>query len=172
MRIATFAAAAAFALAAAPAHAGIFVKIGDIKGGSLDRNHRDWIEATSVSEWVGASYDPHAEGPVAASPKVEVGDISFGKSFDASSVKLREAATKQTVIPSATIRMVKEGEGQKPYYEITLKNVRVVSMSASFEQTGVTEHVSLSFDEITWTSRMQDERGAAGPEITAKATRP
>ena len=168
----TFAAVAAAILTVAPAHAGMFVKVGDIKGGSVDRNHRDWIEATSVSEWVGVANNPHPESSGTPSYKTEVGDISFSKPFDAASVKLRDAATKQSVIPTAVIRLVKDGEGQRPHYEITLKNVRVVSVSASFDSDGASEQVSLAFDEIIWSSRVPDERGGLGAEITARATRP
>ena len=127
-----------------------YMKLGDIKGESTDKDHKDWIIIESMSQ--GISKPEGATGVNRRRGGTVLEDISISKSMDRSSTMLCQFSVKGQVIPEVIIDLT---NGQKAsFYTITMKNVLVSSYSSSASCSGscnVMENISLNFEEITWT---------------------
>lgn len=117
----------ALAIAAGPAAAAGYLKLGDIKGESSDINHKDWIDVMSWSWSTTRTGDPDRplvagripnagveremkeSGEKGGTEDINIGvgefqEVAVSKSMDKSSPKLLEAATKGKVFISPVPR--------------------------------------------------------------------
>ena len=168
----------AVALAAASpnvavAAADIFIKIGDIKGESIDDKHKDEIEVLSWSWGVaGATRNSPKlpQQPVGPGQPACAQEITITKPVDKASPILFANAAGGSSIPSATVSVRKAGAEQQDYLVITLSDVIVTSVA----QTGVaasedrpSESVSLSFSGAKISYTAQSVAGAAVAPVVA-----
>ena len=68
-----------------------YVQIGDIKGESVDANHKDWINLLSVSQSVSRPMRAGISGSTRQRASADLGDIICVKEVDASTPKLIQA---------------------------------------------------------------------------------
>lgn len=103
-----------------------FLKLGDIKGESLDDKHRNQIDILSFS-WGMSQTGVSATGGGGGAGKVHVHDITFHKKTDASSPVLFIHCASGAHIKEATLVVRKAGGIQLEYLKIKLTDVLVSS---------------------------------------------
>ena len=139
-----------------------YLKIGDIKGESTDREHKEWIIIESFSQGQAQTQSSGTGGP--RSSHVVFSDVSVSKELDKASPKIAEAVATGKHFPTAELHLTTtyDDGSQATYYAYELKNVQVVSYSISGQgqSEGVpTEQFSLNFEEIKVTYSELDENG-------------
>ena len=151
------------------AQTNIYLKLGDIKGESLDEKYEEWIEIDTVA-WRAdnkASYkigDPgKAKG---GKSQAEISNITVTKPCDLSSVTLMQNCVLGSGIAKGTISFLKlDGETRVEYFKIELKKIMVSSVA--YTGAGATEDlketIELKFTEFKETYKLQrNDTGLAG----------
>jgi type VI secretion system secreted protein Hcp len=140
----------------------MFMKLGDIKGESQDKTHKEEIEVLAWSWGMSQSGTMHM-GTGGGAGKVSVQDLSFTKYTDKASPPIMAACTKGTHIDSALLTVRKAG-GDNPleYYKITLEGVLISSYSTggSGGEERFTENVTLNFEKFHVEYQPQNAKGA------------
>jgi len=126
----------------------MFLKLGSIKGESVDERHPDWIEVESFS-W-GASTALPAVQAAAAAGKVSLQDFHFVQRVNKASPLLMQAVCSGEHLQDATLAVRKAGEKQQDYLIVKLTDVLV----SSYQTGGSTndlpmEQISLNFNKVT-----------------------
>jgi type VI secretion system secreted protein Hcp len=128
----------------------MFLKIGDIKGESVDKVYKDWIDVLAWSWGMSQSGTAHM-GPGGGSGKVNVQDMSFTKYVDRSSANIMLKCCNGKHYPEATL-VVRKAGGDTPldYYKVKMTDVLISSISTggSGGEDRVTENVSLNFAKV------------------------
>ncbi|MCL7421158.1 MAG: type VI secretion system tube protein Hcp [Methylobacter sp.] len=139
----------------------MFIKIGDIKGESRDKTHKDEIDVLAWSWGMSQSGTTHTGGGGGAG-KVSVQDISFTKYVDKSSSPLMMACCNGKHYPEATLVVRKAGETPLEYIVIKLKEVLVTSVSTggSGGEDRLTENVTLNFAQFEYAYQPQKADGS------------
>jgi type VI secretion system secreted protein Hcp len=112
-----------------------YAKIQGIPGESTDRDYKDWIIIESFS-WGVARASSAAAVP---------GDITITKAVDRSSPKLAECLTKGSNFPEVIISSQRT-DGKPGYVIYTLKNVKIVSITAG--PGGKTEKLKFAYQSL------------------------
>lgn len=139
-----------------------FMKIGDIKGESQDRDHKGWVDVMTFEQ---SMHIPESDGTGGRRRgSVVFDDISVVKELDSSSPKLQEAVALGRVIPKVEFELTatRADEGRVTYYKYELKNVLITSYSVSAsgnEATIPTEEFTLNYEEIKVSYTNLDDRG-------------
>ena len=146
----------------------IFVKIGDIKGESLDDKHRDEIEVLSFS-WGVKNANPAPAGSGAATGKTDIQDLSIVHHIDKSSPLLMQACATGTHLKEVTVTQRKAGKGQQEFLVFKLNDVIITSVT----QTGDTgqpasENVSFAFARVDVEYKPQKADGSLDAGIHFK----
>lgn len=133
---------------APPTNAAGYLKIGDIKGESTEKGHKDWIDLYSFS-W-GVSNPSTIQSGSGAAGRATFGDIVVVKEVDASTPKLIQAVATGQHYPDVELHLSKQtADGSTVYMAWELKNVRVTSYQVDGSGSDrPTEQVSLNFEEI------------------------
>jgi type VI secretion system secreted protein Hcp len=142
----------------------MFIKIGDIKGESIDGSHKDEVNVLAWSWGLSQSGSTHISTGSGAG-KVNVQDLSITKWVDSSSTALIVAACKGTHIKEAKLTVRKAGDKPLEYIKITLTDVLVSSVQTggSGGEDRLTENVVLNFGKfkIEYTGQTKEGGGAA-----------
>ena len=127
----------------------MFIKIGDIKGESVDGKHKDEIDVLSWSWGMSQSGSAHVSGGAGAG-KVNVQDISFTKYIDKSSPILLKHCCNGKHIPEAMLTVRKAGGEALEYLIIEMEKVLITSVSTggSGGEDRLTENVTLNFRDF------------------------
>ena len=141
-----------------------FLKLGDIKGESLDDKHKDEIEVLSFSFGISNKVSPTGGGGGAGKPTVE--DFRFVKNVDTASPDLFDATCSGKHIQQGvfTIRRSTHKESAD-YYKVSFEDVLVSSVAPGGNVSDGTpmEQVSLNFASFKIEVRRQNNRGGLGP---------
>ena len=139
----------------------IFMKIGDIKGESGDKAHKEEIDVLAWSWGMSNSGTTHMGGG-GGSGKVNVQDISFTKYIDASSNALLKACCEGKHYPDATLVVRKAGGTAIEYIVIKFEEVLITSITTggSGSEDRLTENVTLNFAKFMYKYQPQDTKGA------------
>jgi type VI secretion system secreted protein Hcp len=160
--------ALALAPAVAPAQAvDLFLKLDNIKGASIDDQHKDWIDVLSYS--LGASNPGSSgQGGGGGGGKVSFSDLSLAKLVDASTPFLLEGVATGKMFKEAILEVVRTGQNPVPFLVYTLEDVLISSYSVSGSSGGglPTEALSLNFEKIKVEYRKDDKGGKIGSPIT------
>jgi type VI secretion system secreted protein Hcp len=144
----------------------IFVRIQDIPGESLDRNHKDWIEV----QW----FDAKISQPVGQATsriggrtggRVEFSELTVGKAIDKATPKLHLYCCNGKHIPDVRIEFCRAAGDKQPYYVIDLKDVMIASVGHTTNAADQTqlELVSFRFGTIEWQYTPTDPTGQPDP---------
>jgi type VI secretion system secreted protein Hcp len=140
----------------------MFMKLGDIKGESQDKVHKEEIELLAWSWGLSQSGTMHM-GTGGGGGKVSVQDLSFTKYTDKATPPIMAACTKGTHIDTVLLTVRKAG-GDNPleYYKITLNGVLISSYSTggSGGEERFTENVTLNFEKFHVEYQPQNAKGA------------
>jgi type VI secretion system secreted protein Hcp len=146
------------------ANTNIYLKLGDLKGESLDKEHDQWIEVESFS-WGVDNPASFSIGQGGQSTQAHISSINVAKYCDASSVTLFKASTTGQHIPTGTIHCLKlDGQDRKKYLIIELEDIVVSGLqwSGSGSESGLHEHLSLAFARFRQTYNLQTDKGDLG----------
>src|SRR5262245_59437425 len=147
----------------------MFIKIGDLKGESRDKAHKESIDVLAWSWGISNSGSAQVGGGAGAG-KCNVQDLSFTKFIDKSSPDLMLAACNGKHFPTATLTVRKAGEKPLEYLIITLSELIVTSVSTggSGGEDRLTENVTLNFAKVKVDYKEQTATGGVGatPSMT------
>jgi type VI secretion system secreted protein Hcp len=145
-----------------------FLKIGDIKGESLDAKHKDEIEVLTFS-WGVSNASSMAHGGGGGEGKASFQELSFTHGVDRASAALWQACSTGTHIKEATIVRRKAGKGQQEFFIVKLTDVIVTSVTESENGgDGLTENVSLAFAKVAFEYKPQKADGSLDAGINFK----
>jgi type VI secretion system secreted protein Hcp len=138
----------------------MFLKIGDIKGESTDKAHKETIDVLAWSWGMSQSGTTHMGGG-GGSGKVSVQDLSVTKYVDASSNALMLACCNGTHYDEAKLTVRKAGGEPLEYIKLTMKEVIVSSVSTggSGGEDRLTENIVLNFAQFKFEYQEQDDKG-------------
>ena len=141
----------------------MFIKIGDLKGESVDKKHKEDIDVLAWSWGVSNSGSAHVGGG-AGTGKANVQDLSFTKYIDKASPDLMLACCNGKHYDSALLTVRKAGEKPLEYLKITMTEVLITSVSTggSGGEDRLTENVTLNFAEVKVDYVEQTAKGGTG----------
>jgi type VI secretion system secreted protein Hcp len=146
----------------------MFIKIGDLKGESVDDKHKEEIDVLAWSWGMSQSGTTHL-GTGAGAGKVNVQDISFTKYVDKSSPNLMQYCCNGKHFAEALLTVRKAGETPLEYLKLTLKDLMItaVSTGGSGGEDRLTENVTLNFSQfkVEYTPQKKDGTGDAAVTI-------
>lgn len=146
------------------------LKIDGIDGESKDKDFPGHIEVLGWSFNVQAPMDAISKQRTG---KTQVSDLTIVKAIDKASVVLIDRCVlnnNQAKDKAVLICRKAGGQAQSGYFEIELKKVRVRSVSVKAPEVDgqvPVEVVVLTYQEIQWTYRAQDQKGGMGGKIIA-----
>jgi type VI secretion system secreted protein Hcp len=126
--------------------ADIFIKIGDIKGETLDDKKKDEIEVLSWS-WGSSQSGTMSVGSGGGAGKVQFQDLHFTHNYDKASPNLMMACALGTHIKEVTLTQRKAGGKQEEFIILKFTDVLIssVSVGGAAGAGAPTEQVSLNF---------------------------
>lgn len=129
----------------------IFIKIGDIKGESQDKTHKDEIEVLNWSWGMSQSGNMHT-GTGGGAGKVSIQDLSLTKFVDKATPNLMMHCSSGKHVPKVTLTVRKAGgDAQVEYLIINLEEVLISSLSTggSGNDDRLIENITLNFAKVT-----------------------
>jgi len=145
----------------------MFLKLGDLKGESIDDKHKDETQVLAWSWGMSQSGTTHM-GTGGGAGKVAVQDMSITKYIDKASAFLQLAVCNGKHFDQALLTVRKAGEHPLEYLKITMKDVIITSLSigGSGGEDRLTENLSLNFAEYKteYTPQKADGSGDAAIE--------
>lgn len=142
----------------------MFLKLGDLKGESVDGSHKDEMDILAWSWGMSQSGTTHMGGG-GGSGKVAVQDLSVTKYVDKCSPALMLACCDGTHYPDAVLTVRKAGKTALEYIKLTMKELIISSVSTggSGGEDRLTENVVLNFAEfkVEYTPQKPDGSGDA-----------
>lgn len=138
----------------------MFMKLGDVKGESQDKSHKEEIDVLAWSWGMSQSGTMHM-GSGGGAGKVNVQDLSFTKYTDKSSPAIMGACAKGSHFDKALLTCRKAGGSPLEYFTITLEEVLISSYSTggSGGEDRFTENVTLNFERYTVSYQGQNPKG-------------
>jgi type VI secretion system secreted protein Hcp len=140
----------------------MFIKLGDIKGESQDKTHKEEIDVLAWSWGMSQSGTMHV-GTGGGAGKVNVQDLSFTKWVDKATPPIMTACAKGSHLAEAVLTVRKAG-GDNPleYYKVTLTNLLISSYSTggSGGEDRFTENITLNFEKFHVEYQPQNAKGA------------
>ena len=140
---------------------GIFAKIGNIKGESLDSKHKDEVEVLSWS-WGVTNAGTIRGGSGGGKGKATFNDFNFTHHIDKASPVLLKACATGEHIKEATFTVRKAGKGQQEFLIIKMNDVIITSVnpSGSGEAAATAESVALQFAKVALEYKPQKADGS------------
>ena len=147
----------------------MYLKIGDLKGESKDKSHKEEIDVLAWSWGMSNSGTTHMGGGGGAG-KVSVQDLSFTKYIDKASTNLAMACCTGEHFDDAKLTVRKAGKEPLEYLVITMKEVLVtaVSTGGSGGEDRLTENVTLNFASFETAYKAQKPDGTGEAAVFAK----
>jgi len=145
-----------------------FVKLGDIKGESLDDKHKDEIEVLSFS-WGVSNAGSMGYGSGGGEGKATFHDLSFTHKIDKASPVLMQACATGVHLKDGTITVRKAGKGQQEFLVIKLNDVIVTSVThGAAGSDGASDNVSIAFAKVAVEYKPQKPDGSLDAGIHFK----
>lgn len=147
----------------------MFLKLGQIKGESRDKQHAGEIDVLAWSWGASNSGSAHVGGG-AGSGKVNVQDLSLTKYIDLASTSILKAVSTGEHIDKATLTVRKAGGKPLEYLLIEMDEVLISSISTggSGGEDRLTENISLNFAKfkIKYVEQKADGSSGGTPDFT------
>lgn len=148
--------------------AGIFAKLGDIKGESLDSKHKDEVEVLSWS-WGVSNAGTFRAGSGAGTGKATFDDFNFTHFIDKASPLLLKACASGQHLKEAIITVRKAGKSSQEYLIIKMSDVIITSVAPSGAADAATaEHVALRFAKVDLEYKPQKADGSLAAGLRFK----
>ncbi len=146
----------------------MFLKLGDIKGESLDDKHKDEIEILSFSFGISQTL---AAGGGGAGGKVSMQDFRVVKNVDTASPDLFDATCSGKHIPDGVFTVRRAGHKESlDFYKVSFENVFVTSVGpgGNASDGSPMEQVSLNFASVKVEARRLSSSGKPGQWETTR----
>jgi type VI secretion system secreted protein Hcp len=147
----------------------MFLKLGDVKGESVDAKRKGEIDILAWSWGMSQSGTTHS-GPGGGAGKVNVQDVSVTKYIDKASSVLAGACCKGTHFKEALVTVRKAGDKPLEYVKLTMYDVMITAVSTGGSQgeDRLTENVTLNFAKFKYeyTPQKGDGSGDATVDLT------
>lgn len=138
--------------------ADIFLKLGDIKGESEDKEHKDQIELLRFS-WSGDNPGSMWTGGGGGTGKIKFNDLRFTHAFDIASNNIWQYCAGGKHVPEATLTARKSGDGQKDFFILKMTDVIITSVSYD-NGDPMEENVTLQFAKVDVEYKVQKADGS------------
>lgn len=125
-----------------------YIKLGDIKGESIDPEHNEWVEFSGFTFGVSKPVTTSVGGLERS--KAEASELIVSKALDTASPALFLACAKGEIIDTVILDITDDLTGGI-YYKLTFMNVRVARVATNHvEGDGQrpTESISLNYEKI------------------------
>jgi len=144
----------------------MFLKLGDVKGESKDKEYKDHIDVLAYSWGMSQSGTMHLGGGGGAG-KVNVQDLSFTHYVESASPNLMQKCMTGKHYPEAKLFVRKAGDKPLTYLKITMTDVLVTSVSTGGAggEDRMTENATLNFAKVKVEYTPQEKTGAGGGAI-------
>jgi type VI secretion system secreted protein Hcp len=140
------------------------IKFDGVTGEATHKDHKGEIEVLSWS-W-GASNASGLAGGGSGMGKGSASDFNFMHKYDKASPVLAKQCASGKHFGSVVMTARKSGEGQKDFFKVSMKEVFITSVQPSGSSGGdIMESVSMSYKDIEFSYKPQDEKGALGGEV-------
>ena len=138
-----------------------FLKLGDLKGESPDKDHKEEIDVLSWS-WGMTQRGTTHRGTGGGAGKVNVQDLTIVHTIDTASPALVLACCNGKHFPEATLTLRKAGEHPLEYLVITLNDciITAVQTGGADGEEVTTESFTLNFAKFKYAYQPQDNKGA------------
>jgi type VI secretion system secreted protein Hcp len=137
-----------------------FIKIGDIKGESIDDKHKDEVEVLSWS-WGVSQSGAVVTGGGGGAGKASFSDFSFLHRIDKASPLLQKACATGQHIAEATVTNRKAGKGQQEFLIIKMNDILITSVQPTMGNSdGGMEAVSLKVAKVGLEYKPQKSDGS------------
>jgi type VI secretion system secreted protein Hcp len=142
-----------------------YLKIDGVDGESTHKGGEGQIEVDGWT-WDVTNLSSASVGGGSGVGKATLGEFNFSHNYDKASPVLAKCCASGKHIATAKLTVAKAGEGQKEFLTVTLKQVMAVSVSISGSTGGeIRENVSLSYADIEFQYKAQDDKGATAGAI-------
>jgi type VI secretion system secreted protein Hcp len=141
------------------------LKIAGVDGESTHKDHKGEIDLLAWS-WDVRQESTAGMGSGSGKGKGIPGQLVFAHYYDKASPVLAKNCANGKHFDQAVITCRKAGEGQLDFLKLTLKQVLVTSVAPSASSGGeISESVALSYADIEFEYKPQDEKGALGGAV-------
>jgi type VI secretion system secreted protein Hcp len=148
----------------------VFVRIGDIKGGSHDSRHQDEIEVVSWS-WGLTNPAAGAAGGGGSGGRAAFQDVAFVHLVDRASPRLMLACASAQRFPEARLTVRRpDAATSDDFLRIILQDVRVTGVHTSPTEAvgGLVEQVTIAFTRVDYEYRHQLSDGSLDTAVQFK----
>jgi type VI protein secretion system component Hcp len=132
-----------------------FMLVPGITGGSVNEQHKGWIDVMSITQ----TLEPNGKRGSSCA-------LHVTKSLDIAGPLLWAAAVTGQAFPEVRVEVLKPGESPFLLYEIKLGNARVSTISTNVA-FAFAENLALVADTATLTVFTQKADGTQGPSVTS-----
>jgi type VI secretion system secreted protein Hcp len=140
------------------------IKFDGVDGEATHKDHKGQIEVLSWA-W-GASNGTALSGGGSGKGKGEGQPFQFVHLYDKASPVLAKHCAQGKHFATVTVVARKAGEGQKDFFKITMKEVLINHIAPAGSQGGdITESVSMTYKDIEFSYKPQDDKGNLGGEV-------
>ena len=141
-----------------------YIKLGDIKGNSIDAKHREWIEAITIAHSVNRNINATSKPREALTKsQVVLGGIEIQKNADESSPELVAAVCEGRVFPEVIVDLVRVSpDGNEVFYQWVLSDAYLSDYGVHAHSLGsidTSESLTINFSTIRWSFKKKDEKG-------------
>jgi type VI secretion system secreted protein Hcp len=146
-----------------------YLELGDVKGESTDKKHKEKIELDSFSVSC-AQAGTQSSGSGGGAGKVRFQDLHCTKKMDCASPKLLLACASGQHFPKATLFCRKAGGEQEEFCTWHMKDVLVSSYQSGghgHSEILPVDQVSLNFGHIIMEYGVQDDKGKVTKKVKA-----
>lgn len=141
------------------------IKFDGVKGEATHKEHKEEIEVLSWS-WDVSNVSGAAGGGGSGRGKAVPGAFHFTHNYDKASPVLTKNCAAGKHFKDVLLTCRKSGEGQQDFMKVTMKEVFISSISPSGAGGGdIVENVSMTFKDIEFAYKPQDEKGGMGGEV-------
>ncbi len=141
------------------------IKFTDVPGEAKHKEHKDEIEVISWN-W-GVSNAASISGGGSGRGKAVGGNFTFTHKYDKASPVLAKKCIGGNHFGEVVMTARKAGDGQKDFMKVTMKEVFITGVQpASGGDGGILENISLSYGEIGFEYKPQDDKGALGGPVS------
>jgi type VI secretion system secreted protein Hcp len=146
----------------------MYIQIDGIKGESMDKAHKDWIDVLSFGYAVSQS-SSMSSGGGGGTGRANFSDLVFTHYCDIATPNLMQYCAKGTHISKVVVSCTKAGGGQQEYFKITLNQVFIthVRIVGATNSPRVIEEVGMSYEKIEVETKKQNPDGSMGAGPTA-----
>ena len=142
------------------------IKFDGVDGESTHKDHKGEIEVLSWSWGVSNESNVSSRGGGSGKGRAAPRDFQFSHNYDKASPVLAKQCAQGKHFKQVVLTSRKSGEGQKDFFKMTMKEVFISYVQPGGNQAGdILESVSMTYGEIEFAYKAQDEKGGLGGEV-------